>query len=195
MARIALAAVALVLCTAGCFSPPDGPLVEGPTLSVEIGSVSEADVAGNELVASAPLDAVAQAAHAEFISANAGTIDSERLVALQGARVRLRPGTGVDELSDAFDGLMLFVAPAGDPSARVFLASAVAPASGGPVDLELIASRLTYERAQTVLTAPSFVVGVSGPTPLGTGPAVEFGLILELDLAIFEIITQAGGHG
>ena len=164
-------------------------------MSIEIATVSEADVTGSELVAAAPLDDAAQTAHGDFLAANADTIDSERLVALQGARVRLRPGTGVDDLADAFGGLMIFVAPDGDPTARVFLASAVAPASAGPVELELIASRLAYEDAQKVLTAPRFLVGVSGPTPLGADRAVEFGLRVELDLAIFKIVTGGGGHG
>jgi hypothetical protein len=190
-----LATAALVLCTVGCFPPPERPLVEGPTLSIEIGTVSEADVSGAELVAAASLDDVAQTAHGDFLAANPDTIDSERLLALQGARVRLRPGTGVDGLADAFGGLTIFVAPESDAMARVFLASAVAPASAGPVELVLIASRLDYEGAQSVLTAPRFIVGVSGPTPLRTDRVVEFGLQVELDLAIIEIIAGGGGHG
>jgi hypothetical protein len=188
-----LSAAALALCAAGCFRPPDEPLVEGPTLSVEIPTISEAHITGRDLLADALLGEAARIAHADFLATNAGTIDSEHLVALQGARVRLRPGTGVDELSDAFDGLMIFVAPEGDPTARVFLASTVAPASVGPVEVELVASRLDYEGAQTVLTAPRFIVGISGPTPLGTDRAVEFGLGIELDLALMELVT-GGGH-
>lgn len=190
-----LVAATLVLCAAGCMaSPPEGPLVTGPTLTIEIASVSQANVSGNELVAAAPLDGVAQTARAEFLAANATTIGPQQLVALRGARVRLRPGTGVDGLGDAFGGLMIFVAPESNPTARVFLASAVAPASAGPVELELIAKRADYEGLQTVLTGPRFVVGVSGPTPLGADRAVEFGLRVELDLAIMELMSRKGGH-
>ena len=193
--EIGLVAAALIACAAGCFPTPKEPLVEGPTLRIEIAPVSEADVTASELVAAAALAAEAQTMHAEFLAANEDTIDPERLVALQGARIRLRAGNGVDDLADAFGGLMIFVAPEGDPTARVFLASAVAPASEGPLELELVASRLDYEDAQTVLTSPSFLVGVSGPTPLDTDRAVEFGLTVDLDLAIFEIEQGGGGHG
>jgi hypothetical protein len=193
--RTLLVAAALIVCAAGCLaSPPEGPLVTGPTLTIEIASVSQANVAGNELVAAAPLGDAAQTARADFLAANAATIGPQRLVALRGARVRLRPGTGVDDLGDAFGGLMIFVAPESNPTARVFLANAVAPASAGPVELELIAKRADYEGLQTVLTGPRFVVGVSGPTSLGADRAVEFGLRVELDLAIMELMSRKGGH-
>jgi hypothetical protein len=189
-----LAATVLVLSAPGCFRPPDGPLVEGPTLGAEIATASQANVAQRMLVASAPLDDAAQAAHADFLAANAATIGGKWILALQGARVILRPGTGVDDLADAFDGLTMFVAPESDPTVRVPLASVVAPASQGPIELGPIASRLDYEMAQPVLTAPRFIVGVSGPTPLAIDGAVEFGLRVELELAIIELKT-GGGHG
>jgi hypothetical protein len=187
-----LFASALVLCTARCFPAPEGPLVEGPTLSTEIGSVSEADIAGTEVVAAAPIDEASQRAHANFLAAN--VIGSERVLALRGARIRLRPGTGVEYLADAFVGLMIFVAPESDRTARVFLASAVPRHSAGPLELGLMATRLEYEGAQSVLSAPRFIVGVSGPTPLGSDRPVEFGLHVELELAIVEIKAGGGGH-
>jgi hypothetical protein len=185
-------ALALFLIVASCFPPPAGPLVDGPTLSIPIDTVSEANVTGSELRATALLDDVAQKAHADFIAANARTIGPERLVALRGARVELRPGNGVADFADAFGGLMVFVAPESDPTARVFLASAVAQAPKSPLELGLIASRPDYERAQALLTSPRFIVGVSGPTPLGGDRSVEFGLRVQLDLAIIEIIAGKG---
>jgi hypothetical protein len=189
-----LAVATPAVCAVGCFPPPEGPLVEGPTLRIEVGTVSEAEVAGAELVVAAPLDDEAQTAHGDFLAVNQDTIGPQRLVALRGARVRLRPGAGVDELADAFGGLTIFVAPEGDPAARVFLASAVAPASVGPVELAPIASRLDYEQAQAVLTAPRFVVGIAGPTPFSADRTFELGLRIELELAIIEIIPGGAGH-
>jgi hypothetical protein len=190
-----LAAPLLILCGMGCMaSPPEGPAVEGPTLSIELARVSQADVGGSELVAAAPLDEVARAVHAGFVAAHAATIGSERLLALRAARVSLRPGIGVDDLADAFDGMMVFVALENDRMARVFMASAVAPARTGPVELGLIAKRLDYQAAQSLLMGSGFIVGVSGPTPLRADRAVEFGLGVELDLAIIELASGKGGH-
>jgi hypothetical protein len=140
------------------------------------------------------LGEAARGAHAEFLAANAGVLHPERFVALQGARVRLRPGAGVDHLADAFGGLMVFVAPGEEPTARVYLANAIAPASVGPVQLGLIARRGDYEAAQTILRGQGFLVGVSGPSPLAAGRVVEFGLVIELDLAIIELQSRKGGH-
>lgn len=186
-ARLLFAAT-LTICTIGCEfkleSPPEGPIVEGPTLSTEITTVSESSVTDGQLLASALLDEDAQAAHGDFLAANADKIGSGRFVAVTGARVSLRPGPGVDDLADALVGVMVFVAPEGDATSRVFLASGVAPADDGPLVLGLTANQLDYERAQPALAAPRFLVGVSGPTSLATDRVVEFGLQVDLDLAI-----------
>ena len=193
MARLVLLVVTAASCAAGCFKPPERPIVDGPTLTMEIATVSEANVAGVELIAAAPLNDAAEATLADFLGTNANLIDSERLVGLQGARVLLRPGAGVGDLADAFTGLMMFVAPDADPAARVFLASGIVLPGTDSVEMELMGSRSAYERVQAVFTTPDFLVGVSGPTSLGSGSG-EFGLTLEMDLAVFEIVTREGGH-
>jgi hypothetical protein len=182
-----------IVTLAACFKPPEDILVDGPTLRIEIASASERDVTGNELAVRAPLAGDASTAHAEFLAANAGTIDPEHPVGIQGARVSLRRGTGVVDLADAFGGLMVFIEPAGSPTARVFLASAVAPTKD-TVELELIANKTVYEGAQAVLTATTFSVGVSGPTPFGMDTPFELGLLIEIDLAIFDAVRRQGGH-
>ena len=47
--------------------------------------------------------------------------------------------------------------------------------------------------ARGAVTAPRFIVGVSGPTPLGVDRTVEFGIQVELQLAIIDI-AGGGGH-
>jgi hypothetical protein len=173
-------------------SPPEGPLVVGPTLAVDVTAATPAQLSGTVLAASAPLDDAARAAHADFLAGNASMIRPDRPVALQGARVTLLPGAGVDDLADAFAGLMLFVEPESDPTARVFLASGIVPASVGPIDLVLDANRRNYEDAQPALAAPRFVVGVSGPTRLRPDQAVQFGFRIELDIAIFGELRPSG---
>ena len=179
---------------AGCFQPPDQVLVDGPTLSIEIGTVSETNIVGAELVVTTLLVDPAQTTHADFVAANVGTIDSEHPIGVQGARVRLRAGNGVDDLSDAFAGFTIFIAPENDPSARVALASAVTPARVDVAETELVASKAVYEKLQPILTSPRFIVGVSGPTPLVAGTSVELGLTIELDLAVFNAVRPSSGH-
>jgi hypothetical protein len=184
----------VVLWTLGCMSsPPAAPLVVGPTLDVDLGSITAAQVTGKVLLATAPLGAAAQGAHRDFLAANATKITPTQPVALRGARVRLRAGSDVNDLADVFGGLMIFVAPEADPSARVFVASAIAPTNAGPAPLALFATRHDYERARPALTAPRFIVGVSGPSPLGSDRTVEFGLEVQLDIAIFAEL-RSGGH-
>jgi hypothetical protein len=72
----ALLALATLLAGGACMSsPPEGPLVVGPTLAVDVTVAAPAQLSGTVLAVSAPLDDATRAAHADFLAGNASTIE------------------------------------------------------------------------------------------------------------------------